>query len=65
MPKRIEIAPHLSVTELQAKYRAAKNSVTRSQYQIIWLLASGKKTAISSDRHRIYGGMGERISQTL
>ena len=44
MPKRIEIAPHLSVTELQAKYRAAKNSVTRSQYQIIWLLASGKKT---------------------
>ena len=44
MPKRIEIAPHLSVKELQAKYRAAKNPVTRSQYQIIWLLASGKKT---------------------
>ena len=44
MPKRIEIVPHLSVTELQVRYRAAKNPVTRSQYQIIWLLASGKKT---------------------
>lgn len=44
MPKRIEIAEHLSVSELQARYREAKNPVTRSQYQIIWLLASGKKT---------------------
>lgn len=44
MPKRIEIAPHLSINELQAKYRGAKNAVMRSQYQIIWLLASGKKT---------------------
>jgi len=44
MPKRIEIKDHLSVSELQARYRGAKNPVTRSQYQIIWLLASGKKT---------------------
>ncbi len=44
MPKRIEIVPHLSLTELQVRYRSAKNPVTRSQYQIIWLLASGKKT---------------------
>lgn len=44
MPKRIKIIPHLSVTELQAKYREAKNPVTIRQYQIIWLLASGKQT---------------------
>ena len=44
MPKRIEIVPHLRSTELQTKYRSAKNPVTRSQDQIIWLLASGKKT---------------------
>ena len=44
MPKRIEIASYVSVSELQAKYRAAKNPVSRSQYQIIWLLASGQKT---------------------
>ncbi|ACK67430.1 hypothetical protein PCC8801_3464 [Rippkaea orientalis PCC 8801] len=44
MPRRIEIVSHLSITELQTKYRSAKNPVTRSQYQIIWLLASGKKT---------------------
>ena len=44
MPKRIEIIPHLSISELQLRYREAKNPVNRSQYQIIWLLASGKKT---------------------
>ncbi len=44
MPRRITIAAHLSVSQLQSKYREAKNSVARSQYQILWLLASGKKT---------------------
>ena len=44
MPKRIKIAAHLSVSQLHSKYREAKNPVARSQYQILWLLASGKKT---------------------
>ncbi len=30
--------------EYLTAYRAAKNPVTRTQYQIIWLLASEKKT---------------------
>lgn len=44
MPKRLEIASHLTVSELKTKYREATNPVTRSQYQIIWLLALGNKT---------------------
>ena len=44
MPRRITIAAHLSVSQLHSRYREAKNSVARSQYQILWLLASGKRT---------------------
>ena len=44
MPKRVTIHPHLSVKELESRYRAAKNPVERSHYQIVWLLAQGKTT---------------------
>jgi len=44
MPKRITIKPHLSVDELERRYRQAKNSVERSHYQIIWLLAQSLPT---------------------
>ena len=42
MPKGINIEPHLSVEELQERYRQAKEPIERSHYQIIWLLATGK-----------------------
>lgn len=42
MPKRIIIEPHLTLEELEARYRRAKDSVERSHYQIIWLLAQGR-----------------------
>ena len=42
MPKRITIESHLSLEELQTRYRQASDPVERSHYQIIWLLASGK-----------------------
>jgi transposase len=45
MPKRIAIAPHLSVEELQARFREAKTTTQTHHYQIIWLLACGKTTA--------------------
>jgi len=45
MPKRIAIAPHLSVEELQARFRQAKTTTQAHHYQIIWLLADGKTTA--------------------
>lgn len=44
MPRRIQIAPHLSVDELEQHYRQAQAGVERSHYQIIWLLAQGKPT---------------------
>ena len=45
MPKRITIAPHLSVEELGAAYRRARDGVARSHWQIIWQLASGRTSA--------------------
>jgi transposase len=42
MPRRITIEPHLSLEELEARYRQAKDPVERSHYQIIWLLAQGR-----------------------
>lgn len=44
MPKRLTVQAHLSLEELAARYRAAKNAVERSHWQIIWLLAQGKTT---------------------
>ena len=44
MPKRITIAPHLPLEELESRYRKATDPVQRSHYQILWLLASGKKS---------------------
>lgn len=44
MPKRISIEPHLSLTELEQRYRQAKDPVDRSHHQIIWLLASGRSS---------------------
>ena len=42
MPKRISIEPHLSIEELEQRYRQAKDPIERSHYQIIWLLAQGR-----------------------
>ena len=44
MPKRISIAAHSNVSELEQLYRQAKDGLESRQYQIIWLLAQGKKT---------------------
>lgn len=39
------IAPHLTVADLEQRYRQAGDAVARSQWQILWLLASGMPTA--------------------
>jgi transposase len=44
MPKRISLVPHFTVEELERGYREAKTVVKSRQYQIIKLLAQGKKT---------------------
>jgi len=44
MPKRISITTHLDIAELEQLYRQSKDGIESRQYQIIWLLAQGKKT---------------------
>lgn len=44
MPKRVTVQAHLSITDLESRYRQSKDPVERSHYQIVWLLASGKTT---------------------
>lgn len=44
MPKRISVAKQLTIEQLEQHYRQARDGVESRQYQIIWLLAQGKKT---------------------
>ena|SRR5919108_1805059 len=44
MPRRVSIEPKLTLAELEARYRKARDGVERSQWQIVWLLAQGKIT---------------------
>jgi transposase len=39
------IAPHMTVAELEQRYRQAGDPVARSQWQMLWLLAGGMATA--------------------
>jgi hypothetical protein len=43
MGRHIHLQPHLSVDELERRYRAAKEPHERSWWQILWLLAQGRK----------------------
>jgi transposase len=45
MPKRTIVTDHLSLAELEQRYRQAHDPVERSHFQIIWLLAQGKTRA--------------------
>jgi transposase len=44
MPKRITVAEHTNIAELEQLYKQASGGVESRQFQIIWLLAQGKKT---------------------
>jgi transposase len=44
MSQRITLQPHLSLDELEARYRQAKEPIEGRQYHIIWLLAQGFPT---------------------
>src|SRR5215469_9197348 len=43
MPRYVHIAAHLSPGEQEQWYRKATDPVERSHYQVIWLLAQGKR----------------------
>lgn len=42
MPRRIVLTPHLSVAELEQRYRKAPDPVASRHWQIVWLLAQGR-----------------------
>jgi transposase len=39
MSRRVKVADHLGIDELEHRYRTAKEGIERSHFQIIWLLA--------------------------
>jgi transposase len=43
--RRLIIPPHLTVDELEQRYRRATDPVARSQWHIVWLLGRGAPTA--------------------
>lgn len=43
MPKLLQIVPHLSLEEVEVKYKKTKDSVEKGRLQIIKLLLQGKK----------------------
>jgi transposase len=45
MARRLSVPPHLTLSELEQRYRRAKDPVARSHWQIVWLLSSGTPTA--------------------
>lgn len=44
MPAYLTLPSHLPVAELERRYRAARDPVARSHWQILWLLSSGHRT---------------------
>ena len=45
MARRLSIPAHLTLDELEQRYRRARDPVARSHWQILWLLSSGTPTA--------------------
>ena len=45
MPRRIKLEPHLSIEAIEQRYRQAPDVVARSQWQIVWLIGQGKRSA--------------------
>jgi transposase len=45
MARTLTIPPHLTLDELERRYRRATDGVARSHWHILWLLASGLATA--------------------
>lgn len=41
MARRISLEPHLTIEELEGRYRSTKDPVERSRWHFLWLLARG------------------------
>lgn len=45
MGRRLKLESHLTIEELEQRYKSAKSGIERGHYQLIWLLQLGKDTA--------------------
>ncbi len=45
MPRRMHLEEHLTVAQLEQRYRAARDPIERSHLQIVWLAAQGRSRA--------------------
>jgi transposase len=45
MPRRTTVVEHLTLADLETRYRQAHDPVERSHFQIVWLLVQGKTRA--------------------
>jgi transposase len=45
MARPLIVPPHLTLAELERRYRRSADPVARSQWQVVWLLAGGAPTA--------------------
>lgn len=43
MPRYLTVTPHLSVDELEARYRACRDPVERSRWHMVWLAGRGHR----------------------
>jgi transposase len=43
MPRHVTVAPHLSVAELERRYRRAPEPVERTHWHLLWLVAAGHR----------------------
>lgn len=45
MPRYLTVTPHLSVEEVEARYRACRDPVERSRWHMVWLAGRGHRVA--------------------
>lgn len=41
MPRCLELAPHLTIAELEGRYRQSRDPVERTHWHMLWLVAQG------------------------
>ncbi len=41
MPRHLSLAPHLTIDELEARYRHSRDPVERTHWQMLWLVSQG------------------------
>ncbi|MGC4190027.1 MAG: helix-turn-helix domain-containing protein, partial [Thermomicrobiales bacterium] len=49
MPRTATLAAHLSVAELETRYRTTTDVVERTRWHLLWLIGQGHRVAAAAD----------------